>query len=121
MTLTKDGKTANREQVATGPKGQELKLSTEAWHAMAITVFNSQMASFKGVCIIVAATGVAQYLYQDFTIWLIAKGYHAVTFDYASIGLSINGHVNNAKVMCLAGQITVLLGYLMRSSSNSPT
>ena len=30
MTLTKDGKTANREQVATGPKGQELKLSTEA-------------------------------------------------------------------------------------------
>ncbi len=32
MTLTKDGKTANREQVATGPKGQgqEQKLSTEA-------------------------------------------------------------------------------------------
>lgn len=97
MTVTKDDIAAKCEKVATHPQGRVQKIPTQAGHVVTITVFNSQVAFVKGVCIIASATGVAQHLYQDFAIWLTTQGYHAVTFDYDGIGLSIDGHVKQCK------------------------
>ncbi|MEP1444915.1 MAG: alpha/beta hydrolase [Paraglaciecola sp.] len=77
--------------------GQLQKLPTKAGHSVALTLFHSQTEAVKGICIIAAATGVAQRLYRDFAIWLTTQGYHAVTFDYDGIGLSIDGHVKHCK------------------------
>ncbi|MBU3004473.1 alpha/beta hydrolase family protein [Paraglaciecola arctica] len=85
-------KTVNSQSV-----GQLQKLPTKAGHSVAITVFRTEIEAVKGVCIIAAATGVAQRLYRDFAIWLTTQGYHAVTFDYDGIGLSIDGHVKHCK------------------------
>ncbi|GAC33031.1 alpha/beta hydrolase family protein [Paraglaciecola polaris] len=97
MNAIENGVSAQHKQAATHSEGQVQKLVTEAGHFVAITVFHSQTACVKGVCIIASATGVAQHLYQDFAIWLTVQGYHAVTFDYDGIGLSTDGHVKQCK------------------------
>lgn len=74
-------------------------LPTEAGHKVAARHFevSSKFESdAKGVCILACATGVAQYLYDDFATWLTAQGYQVVTFDYDGIGLSVDGHVKNS-------------------------
>lgn len=72
-------------------------LPTNAGHKVAIRHFESVEKNAKGVCIIACATGVAQYLYDDFAHWLTQKGYQVITFDYDGIGLSVDGHVKNSK------------------------
>ncbi|MEC8907379.1 MAG: alpha/beta hydrolase, partial [Pseudomonadota bacterium] len=51
----------------------------------------------KGVCVIAPATGVAQYLYDDFAHWLTLQGFEVVTYDYDGIGLSIQSHVKHSR------------------------
>lgn len=75
----------------------EHKIVTDAGHSIVLKVFNSQQVSVKGVCVVAAATGVAQYLYQDFALWLTTLGYDVVTFDYDGIGLSVDKHVKYCK------------------------
>lgn len=75
-------------------------LSTDVGHKVAVRHFevSSQFGSdAKGVCILASATGIAQYLYDDFASWLTTQGYHVVTFDYCGIGLSLDDHVKNLK------------------------
>lgn len=74
-----------------------IHLPTEPGHTVAARVFLSPQQATKGVCILAPATGVAQYLYDDFARWLNAQGYHAVTFDYDGIGLSVTGHVRDSQ------------------------
>lgn len=77
---------------------EKVTLKTGAGHSIVARVFppHQQQAS-KGVCIIATATGVAQYLYDDFANWLTEQGYTALTFDYDGIGLSIDRHVKYSK------------------------
>mgnify|MGYP003384860558 FL=1 len=73
-------------------------LITTAGHSIVARVFPAKdEASSKGVCIIATATGVAQYLYDDFANWLTDHNYTAVTFDYDGIGLSVDRHVKYSK------------------------
>lgn len=75
-------------------------LPTAAGHQVAARHFevSAQFESdAKGVCIIACATGVAQYLYDDFAVWLTTQGYQAVTFDCDGMGLSVDGHAKNSK------------------------
>ena len=73
-------------------------LTTTAGHSIVARVFPAQDESAsKGVCIIATATGVAQYLYDDFANWLSDQNYTAITFDYDGIGLSIDRHVKYSK------------------------
>lgn len=75
-------------------------LPTAAGHQVAARHFevSAQFGSdAKGVCIIACATGVAQYLYDDFAVWLTTQGYQAVTFDCDGMGLSVDGHAKNSK------------------------
>lgn len=73
-------------------------LSTTGGHSITARVFPSQKEQeSKGICIIATATGVAQYLYDDFANWLTEHGYTAITFDYDGIGLSIDRHVKYSK------------------------
>lgn len=72
-------------------------LPTKAGHSIVARVFHSALATIKGVCTIAPATGVAQYLYDDFARWLNEQGYHVVTFDYDGIGLSLKGSIKQCK------------------------
>jgi len=73
-------------------------LKTTGGHSIVARVFPAKdEASSKGVCIIATATGVAQYLYDDFANWLTDNNYTAVTFDYDGIGLSVDRHVKYSK------------------------
>ncbi len=74
-----------------------IHLPTEPGHTVATRVFLSSSSTPAGVCILAPATGVAQYLYDDFARWLNEHGYHAVTFDYDGIGLSLTGHIRDSK------------------------
>ncbi|GGK56997.1 alpha/beta hydrolase family protein [Amphritea balenae] len=71
-------------------------LITKAGHSITARVFES-IGENKGVVIIAPATGVAQYLYDDFAIWLTEQQFTAITFDYEGIGLSVNRHVKYSK------------------------
>ena len=73
----------------------EHKIVTDAGHSVVLKVFRSQLKPVKGICVIAAATGVAQHLYQDFAVWLTGLGFHVVTFDYDGIGSSIDRHVKH--------------------------
>lgn len=74
------------------------QLQTEAGHHIVARVFPAKEENdSRGVCIIATATGVAQYLYDDFAHWLTEQGYTAITFDYDGIGLSIDRHVKYSK------------------------
>ena len=76
------------------------KLQTAAGHSIVARVFPAQLNEqevVNGVCIIAPATGVAQYLYDDFANWLTARGYNVVTFDYDGMGLSVDRHVQYSK------------------------
>jgi predicted alpha/beta hydrolase len=78
-------------------KPETLYLPTGAGHNVAARHFESASKDAKGVCIISCATGVAQYLYDDFAVWLTKQGYQVVTFDYDGIGLSVEDHVKDSK------------------------
>ncbi|MDF1640434.1 alpha/beta fold hydrolase [Thalassolituus oleivorans] len=76
------------------------KLQTAAGHSIVSRVFPAQLNDQQlanGVCIIAPATGVAQYLYDDFAYWLTARGYNVVTFDYDGVGLSVDRHAQYSK------------------------
>ncbi|WP_166425565.1 alpha/beta hydrolase [Paraglaciecola sp. 20A4] len=93
--------TSNEPSTADEASGSELsvehKIVTGAGHSVVLKVFMSQLKPVKGVCVVAAATGVAQHLYQDFAIWLTSLGYDVVTFDYDGIGLSVATHVKHCK------------------------
>lgn len=76
-------------------------LPTKAGHSIVARVFPAQgqqnRGESKGVVIIAPATGVAQYLYDDFAHWLTEQNYTAITFDYDGIGLSAERHVKYSK------------------------
>lgn len=73
-------------------------LATTGGHSITARVFPANKTTEnKGICIIATATGVAQYLYDDFANWLTDHGYTAITFDYDGIGLSIDRHVKYSK------------------------
>lgn len=73
-------------------------LTTTGGHDIVARIFPAQDTSnSQGVCIIATATGVAQYLYDDFANWLTEHNYTAITFDYDGIGLSIDRHVKYSK------------------------
>ncbi|WP_420590416.1 serine aminopeptidase domain-containing protein [Bacterioplanoides sp.] len=77
---------------------QKQTLSTTAGHDIVARVFPAEKGTdIKGVCVIATATGVAQYLYDDFANWLTEHGYTAITFDYDGIGLSVDRHVKYSK------------------------
>lgn len=76
---------------------QTHSITTCAGHNLTARLFLSECENVRGVCILAPATGVAQYLYDDFARWLAAKGFHALTFDYEGMGLSVNGHVKDSK------------------------
>jgi predicted alpha/beta hydrolase len=73
------------------------RLATSAGHSIVARSFEANSEHSKGVCIIATATGVAQYLYDDFAHWLTDQGYTVITFDYDGIGLSIDRHVKYSK------------------------
>lgn len=72
------------------------QLTTEAGHSIVARTF-TPAGEVKAVVIIAPATGVAQYLYDDFAHWLSEQQYAAITFDYDGIGLSVDGHVRYSK------------------------
>jgi len=79
---------------------QQHPLNTAAGHSIMARTFEAQgaaSAAAKGLCIIAPATGVAQYLYDDFAHWLTEQGYHVLTFDYDGIGLSVDRHVKYSR------------------------
>ena len=78
---------------------ETIKLTTPAGHDVVTRVFTATepVAEKRGVCVIAPATGVAQYLYDDFAQWLVAQGYDVVTFDYDGVGLSVSGHVKHSR------------------------
>lgn len=76
----------------------EKRLTTDAGYDIVARVFPaSDSAPNRGVCVMASATGVAQYLYDDFAHWLAEQGFTAITFDYEGIGLSIERHVKDSK------------------------
>ena len=74
-------------------------LTTAAGHTIMARSFSAAATepASKGVCVIAPATGVAQYLYDDFAVWLTRQGYQVVTFDYDGIGLSVDRHVKYSR------------------------
>lgn len=74
-----------------------LSITTEAGHNLSVRLFSADKTDVRGICIIAPATGVAQFLYDDFAHWLNTQGFHALTFDYEGMGLSVNGHVRNSQ------------------------
>jgi len=79
---------------------QQQELKTAAGHSITLRVFPALLdegQQAKGVCVIAPATGVAQYLYDDFANWLTEQKYNVVTFDYDGIGLSVDRHVKYSK------------------------
>ncbi|WP_372966164.1 serine aminopeptidase domain-containing protein [Marinobacter sp.] len=72
-------------------------LVTDAGHTLTARLFTTDCEDVRGICIIAPATGVAQYLYDDFARWLNTQGFHALTFDYEGMGLSLNGHVKDSQ------------------------
>lgn len=80
---------------------QRVDIQTQAGHSLVAHTFSSQpeanqRGDSKGVCIIAPATGVAQYLYDDFAHWLSQQGFNVITFDYDGMGLSIGRHVKDS-------------------------
>ena len=71
-------------------------LPTGAGHSVAARLFLTDTVA-QGICIIAPATGVAQYLYDDFARWLNRQGFHALTFDYDGMGLSVAGHPRHSR------------------------
>ena len=47
-----------------------VEVPTRAGHAITARIFRTGVSPVKGVCVIAPATGVAQYLYDDFAHWL---------------------------------------------------
>lgn len=95
----------------------EHKIVTGAGHSVVLKVFMSQLKPVKGICVIAAATGVAQHLYQDFAVWLTSLGFHVVTFDYDGIGLSVDRHVKHCKSDILSwanNDCPAVLGYVTK-------
>lgn len=81
---------------------ETVQLKTDAGHSITARIFTpEQPQAIKAAVIIATATGVAQYLYDDFANWLAEQGYAAITFDYDGIGLSIDGHVKNSQASML--------------------
>ncbi len=72
-------------------------ITTETGQNITLRLFSTDNTGVRGVCIIAPATGVAQYLYDDFARWLNSQGFHALTFDYEGMGLSVNGHVRDSQ------------------------
>ncbi|WP_417500711.1 serine aminopeptidase domain-containing protein [Marinobacter sp.] len=72
-------------------------ISTEAGHKLTARLFSADCEEVRGLCILAPATGVAQYLYDGFARWLNTQGFHALTFDYEGMGLSVNGCVKDSK------------------------
>ncbi len=71
---------------------QALTIHTAGGHDIVARLFQPQPGKAPaGICIIAPATGVAQYLYDDFAYWLADQGYLALTFDYEGMGLSVTG------------------------------
>ena len=75
---------------------EKVSLPTTAGHSVTARLFRTEQSPL-GICIIAPATGVAQYLYDDFAHWLTEQGYHALTFDYDGMGLSVDGHVRHSR------------------------
>ncbi|MCD8521061.1 MAG: alpha/beta hydrolase [Saccharospirillaceae bacterium] len=75
---------------------ENIRIRTENGAELAAKVFGPQGAA-KGVCIIAPATGVAHYLYDDFSRWLAGQGYVALSFDYEGMGDSVRGHLKHCK------------------------
>ena len=75
---------------------QTQSITTEAGHSLTVRLFVADSTDVLGVCILAPATGVAQFVYDDFARWLNAQGFHALTFDYEGMGLSVNGHVKDS-------------------------
>ena len=74
-----------------------VKVPTPAGHSITARVFRTDANDVEGVCVIAPATGVAQYLYDDFAHWLTLKGFEVVTYDYDGIGLSVQSHVKHSR------------------------
>jgi len=77
-------------------------LPTTAGHSITARLFAvdtsiADSKTAKGICILAPATGVAQYLYDDFAEWLAEQGFYALTFDYDGMGLSVDGHVKQCR------------------------
>lgn len=75
---------------------EKIDIATAGGHSIVAHVFATQKTA-RGVCIIAPATGVGQYLYDDFALWLTQQGYHVITFDYNGMGLSVDGHVKHCR------------------------
>ncbi len=71
-------------------------LKTPAGHSITARVFTPDDQA-RAVVVVAPATGVAQYLYDDFAHWLVTQNFAVITFDYDGIGLSIDGHVKSSK------------------------
>lgn len=76
---------------------QTISIATKAGFSIVARAFLATHEEVKGVCIIAPATGVAQYLYDDFAKWLNDQGYHAITFDYDGVGLSLRGPIKDSQ------------------------
>lgn len=72
---------------------KQFQVNTQAGHAITARLFTPATNAREAICIIAPATGVAQYHYEDFARWLAEQGYHALTFDYDGMGLSVKDHV----------------------------
>ncbi|MEC8525569.1 MAG: alpha/beta hydrolase [Pseudomonadota bacterium] len=93
---------------------ETVQIATPAGHDITARIFKAE-SERRGVCIIAPATGVAQYLYDDFAHWLADQGFEVVTFDYDGIGLSLNGHVKHSrsdKLSWANNDSVALLGYV---------
>lgn len=75
---------------------QSHTIQTAAGHGIVARLFSPASEALPDkLCIIAPATGVAQYLYDDFAHWLTEQSIAVITFDYHGIGLSVEHHVKH--------------------------
>lgn len=74
-----------------------VKIKTKDGVVLTATVFNPEVPFRAGV-IINSATAVRQSYYYAFANYLMANGYVVITYDYRSIGESLTGKKDKAKL-----------------------
>ena len=74
---------------------EELRLTAQDGYPLAATRFGPQQGARRNV-LILAATGVPQDYYRKFAVYLAARGFTALTFDYRGIGRSRQGSLRGS-------------------------
>ena len=73
------------------------KVILRAADGHALAARHAPCAEPKGAVLICSATGLRQYFYQAFAVWLAGQGYAALTFDYRGIGDSLHNGLRKAR------------------------